>query len=250
MEPPMNHTRALFFILITTLFCLSVQAQISEKERLSGFAEHQLKQKRFEEARIKGERAYLEEEEQWEHEKNRNLQEYKTEKKKAVVNDLGPAAKADAAAKKAYEDEYELARRAYTKKRSDQQSVVRDSKTLPSEAQELGLNEERPRYDYSKRVLFGAQPKYGKSVSGGGVRGGGSRGSISPGGTSFPPPPTFDDFGGGDSGYVPAPTMPEDFGDIPPPPPPPLPMDDFGGGESMDFPPPPPPPPFGEEGGF
>lgn len=247
----MKHAQALIFILISILFCMSVQAQISEKERLSGFAEHQMKQKRFDEARNKGERAYLEEEEQWEHEKNRSLQEYKAAKKKAFVNDMGPAAKADAADKKAYEDEHELARRAYTEKRSRQQTVVRDSKNLPTEAQELGLHEERPRYDYSKRVLFGAQPKYGKAGPGGGLQGGGTRGGFTPGGTSFPPPPTFDDFGGGDTGYVPAPTMPEEFGDFPPPPPPPpMPMDDFGGSESMDFPPPPPPPPFGEEGGF
>lgn len=247
----MIHSVRLTLILAPFFLASLAGAQISEKERLSGFAEHHKNQERFEAARLKGERAYLEEEEQWEHQKSRTLESYKKSKKQGIVNDEGPEAKADAVAKRAYEQQYEQDRRTYTEKRSAQDVVVRESQNLPSELQELGLHEERPRYDYRKRAMFGGQPKYGSTASGG--SGGSSRGgSISPGGTSFPPPPTFDDFGGGDGGYVPAPNMPEDYGDVPPPPPPPMPMgDDFGGfGGEQDFPPPPPPPPpFMDEGG-
>lgn len=247
----MTRTSRLILIFVPFFLGPGAGAQISEKERLSGFAEHQKNQERFDEARLKGERAYFEEEEQWENQKNRTLEGYKKTKKQAVVHDDGPEAKADAAAKIEYAKKYEEDRRAYAKKRSRQDVVVHEDLNLPTEAQELGLNEERPRYDYRKRAMFGGQPKYGKVTGGSSssAGGGSGRGSISPGGTSFPPPPTFDDFGGADGGYVPAPSMPDDFGDIPPPPPPPMPMGDDFGGEGMDFPPPP-PPPFNDDGGF
>lgn len=221
-------------------------AQVSEKERLSGFAQHHKNLDRFEEARVKGERAYLEEEEQWENLKNRSLEEYKKNKKQIVMDEDGPEAKADALAKKGYDENREKERRAYEQEKAKQQLIVRENLQLPSEAQELGLDELRPRYEYRKRALYGASPKYGKMPSSSGGRSSFGGGAISPGGSSFPPPPTFDDFGG-DGGYVPAPNMPDDYGDVAPPPPPPPFGDDFGGG---DFPPPPPPPPpFGEEGG-
>jgi hypothetical protein len=107
----------------------------------------------------------------------------------------------------------------------------------------LGLDTERPRYDYRKRAMFGAKQKLGSSASSG-PSGSGSTPSFG-GRGSLPPPPTFDDISGADNGYVPAPNM-DDFGDIPPPPPPPPPMydggtPDFGGGTGGgDFIPPPP----------
>lgn len=226
-------------------------AQVSEKERLEGFAEHYRNQDRFDEARRKGERAYFEEEAQWDAQKQRQLAEHKKHQKEGEMPEDGPEAKADLKTKKVYADEYEKSRQEYVKNKNHYSVVNREKLHLPTESQELGLNLERPRYEYRKRASYGGQPKFGKMT--GGAFGGGARGgSTSSGGSSFPPPPTFDDFGGG-GGYVPAPNFPEDFGDVPPPIPPPSGFgDDFGGGGGMDFPPPPPPPPspFGDEGGF
>lgn len=249
-------SRAVFLLILSSLVTNWSWAQVSEETRLRGFAEQRKNATQFEEARQRGERAYLEEEEQWENQKNRDLDEYKKSKKKIEMNEDGPEAKADAAAKKALAKTYEEDKQAYNAEKSKQEKLARESLNLPSEAQELGLDENRPRYDYRKRASFGAQQKFGKSASTGGGSSSSSGGSSSYGGGSsspgnFPPPPTFDDFGDG-GGYVPAP-MPEDFGDVPPPPPPPPPpYDDFGGfGGGVDFPPPPPPPPpFGGDGDF
>lgn len=247
----MSNSSQFLFIFFALLLGASAGAQSSEKDRLSGFAEHYEDQERFGRAREQGEKAYFEEEEQWENQKSRALKDYKATKKSESMSDEGPEAKADATAKKEYLDSYEKERRTYAKERAKQDVVVRENANLPSEAQELGLDRERPRYDYSKRALYGAQPKYGKGAPGsGGTFGGESPRAISPGGTSFPPPPTFDDFSDNDGGYVPAPNIPEDYGDVPPPPPPPpIPMgDDFGGESDFPSPPPPPPPPFNEDG--
>lgn len=240
---------AAFFI--TLVSASTSWAQTSEVERLSGFAQHQKNYEQFDKAREKGERAFLEEEEQWENQRKRDLQIYKREKKSQFVSEDGPEAKADALAKKQYEIFIEKERKAYAERKSKQKEVRREAENLPSEMQELGLADNRPRYDYRKRSLYGAPSKYGKLQGGSGSSGGGSFGGGSgSSGTSFPPPPTFDDFG--DGGYVPAPNMSDDFGDVPPPPPPPPPGfgDDSGGFGSGEFiPPPPPPPSFGEDGG-
>lgn len=229
----------------------------AEKERLSGFAEHQNSEKQFDVARQQGERAYFEKEEQWEVQRERALLDYQRHKTKNEMTEDGPEAKADIAEKKNYEQEYEKSRIAYEAKKS-QMTQVRRGAGMPTEAQEYGLDVERPRYDYKKRASFGAPLKFGSArPSSGSTRpsspsyGGGyvppptyDPGPTFGGDSGFPPPPTFDDFGGeGDGGYVPAPNM-EDYGDVPPPPPPPPFGDDFGGGGfNPDFPPPPPPPP-------
>lgn len=219
----------------------------ADETRLLGFAEHQKNGKQFDKARVQGERGYLEGAEQWEEQRHRELEGYKKSKKAKLMNDDGPEAHADEVAKKALNAEYEQTRLAWIAKKNQEDRMSRADKNLPTEAQELGLDMERPRYEYRKRAAFGAKPKFGSAVSAGSS---GSSGHS--GGTSFPPPPTFDDFSGGGSGYVPAPNM-DDFGDVPPPPPPPPPGfgDDFGGGYGNDFtPPPPPPPPFGDDGDF
>ena len=221
-----------------------------EKERLGGFAEHQNKQKKLDQLRESGEQEFLENEARWADQKNRQLLDYKKSKKNAEIKEDGAEAKADAASKKDYVDQYEKERVLFIKERVKRKSFSREALKLPSEQKELGLAEERPRYDYRKRVLYGANPKWGRKPPGSSVD------SFSPssGGTSFPPPPTFDDFGG-DTGYVPAPNMSDDMGDMVPPPPPPMPMGtDFSNGGfnemSPEFAPPPPPPPFVNEGGF
>ncbi|MGZ3772250.1 MAG: hypothetical protein ACXVCY_00150 [Pseudobdellovibrionaceae bacterium] len=235
------------FFLAVSIFSSSVWSQTSEKARLSGFNEHNKEQEQFDTARAKGERAHLEEEEQWENQKNRTLHEYKKTKKKAEISDDGPEAKADDAEKKKFAEAYSKNKQDYLKEKSKQEKVVREDAHLPSEAQELGLEVTRPRYNYRKRPLYGARQKYGKmpGASSNGSSGSSSGGSPYSGnsGSTFPPPPTFDDFG--DGGYIPAPNMPDDFGDVPPPPPPSSFGNDFGGSDSFPPPPPPPPPPFG-----
>lgn len=247
MKPPGRLT----LLLLLSFVASSAWGESPDEARLQGFAQHHKAKDRFEQARQQGERAYLEEEDQWERQKDRQLEEYKKNKKSIVMTEDGPEAQADAAAKKRWDESYEKERRVYAAESARRESLDREAKKLPTESQELGLLEDRPRYDYRKRAMFGGKPKFGSSASSGSS--GGSSfggGSSSP---SFPPPPTFDDFGG-DGGYVPAPNMPEDYGDIPPPPPPPPPPfgDDFGGGfgGDSDFPPPPPPPPFEGGGDF
>ncbi|MGZ3769596.1 MAG: hypothetical protein ACXVCP_10620 [Bdellovibrio sp.] len=235
------------FILVSLLSSFS-WAQTSERTRLSGFEEFKKEEGQFDTARAKGEKAHLEEEEQWINQRNRNLNEYKKEKKQAEISDDGPEAKADAAEKKKYAEVHEKNRKDYVIEKSKEEKISREDLKLPSESQELGLNETRPRYDYKKRVLYGARQKFGKTPAETASSSSPGRPGSVPGSgptPNFPPPPTFDDFG--DNGYVPAPMPPDDFGDMPPPPPPPPPPpfggDDFGGGDSFP-PPPPPPPPF------
>lgn len=225
----------------------------TEVERLTGFAQHQNDNVKFDKAREQGERAYLESEEQWENLKARELSEYKKQAKDRAMSDDGPEFQQDTLQKKAQEKVYEENRDAYLRDRAQKRSLDRKALNLPSEEQELGLDQERPRYDYRKRATFGATPKLGKSTLTPGRSGGsGSSGSYGGGGgsPSFPPPPTFDDFQ--DGGYIPAPTLDNDYmGDIPPPPPPPPPFGMDGGfnGDGGEFPPPP-PPTFGDEGEF
>ena len=237
-------------ILICSVISSAAHAVSSEESRLLGFAQHQNNNKQFDKAREQGEKAYLEEMEQWDLGRKRDLQEYRKTKKTQVMADDGPEAQADEAARKKYKENYDKVRREYIAERAKEQALERSAKGLPSEAQELGLDQERPRYDYKKRAYFGGKP--GK-VSAGSSFGGRGSGSGSYGGgnnnaTPFPPPPTFDDF---DNGYVPAPNInPDDFGDVPPPPPPPAPIpgafDQGFGGDGI----PAPPAPFPEDSDF
>lgn len=242
--------------LILTAFFLSfwglnATAQDSEVDRLSGFAKHQKDNVQYDKAREQGERAFLEEEEQWENKKQRALEDHKKISKQRVMDEDGPEAQEDAAQKKKVAEKYEKEKELYAENRKKKKSFDRQALGLPTELQELGLDQERPRYDYRKRASFGATPRFGKNLpSSSGSSGGGSFGGGGGGGSpsNFPPPPNFDDFP--DGGYLPAPTLNDDYmGDIPPPPPPPP----FGGdpgfqGES-DFPPAPPPPFMGDDGG-
>ncbi|WII71557.1 hypothetical protein QJS83_13895 [Bdellovibrio sp. 22V] len=119
--------RRLNLIIFVLLVSTTVSAKNAEEERLSGFAGHHKEQNQFETARQKGERAYLEEEEQWENQKLRNLEAYKKTKKEEKMSEDGPEAKADAAAKKAYDASYEKERREYIVEKSKKDDeVVRD----------------------------------------------------------------------------------------------------------------------------
>ena len=150
---------ALSLILATSLSSSLASAQSAEETRLRGFAKHQKEQTQFEKARVQGERAYLETEDQWESQKSRQLQEYKSSKKQVSMDDDGPEAKADAAAKKAFTDNYEESRRNYLQKKTNNEISDRKQAGLPTESQELGLDQDLPRYDYRKRAMFGAPSK-------------------------------------------------------------------------------------------
>ncbi|MEK2688473.1 hypothetical protein [Bdellovibrio sp. GT3] len=238
----MNPPRSLLIILSLTLSATLAHALDAEETRLRGFAEHQKRQSRFEEARQGSKLSYQEEEEQWLIEKDREREAYIRNKPKAITMDENsPEYRAWERERKSEEQAYNQARNEYSAKMHKQEKLDREAKGLPTLAQELGLDEERPRFDFAKRN-FGT-----KSASSGSGSGRGS--SFGGGGSSFPPPPTFDDFS---DGYVPAPNIqPEDFGDVPPPPPPPM-VPDFDGNFSngSEFIPPPPPPPGNFDGDF
>ena len=239
MKPVMNRLSLFIVIMAPSL----VLAQSREEVRLNGFAQHQKNGKQFGNARSQGEKAYLEEQEQWELSRQRTLEDYKKKKAAQVMEDEGPEYQADQVTKKKWDANREIEREKYAAKRHEE-VLDRKAKGLPSEEEELDIAEERPRYDYRKRASFGAS-KSSTSSSGGSSSGrsGGAAPWTGGGGSNFPTPPPFDDFGG--EGYVPAQNAPEDFGDIPPPPPPPPVFED-----NFDGPNPLPPPVFDDGGDF
>lgn len=239
----MHLSKKLLFFLLLSTFSREAFSAGADEVRLRGFAEHQSDGVQYDKARAQGERGYLEEVEQWDNQRQREAEEYRKLKKSKEMPDEGPAFKADAEDKKLAAVEYEKTRRAYLAEKLQDDKLSHADKTLPTEIQELGLDRERPRYDYRKRAVFGGKPKFGQTAN---ANSGGAK-------SNFPAPPSFEDFGGAGGGYVPAPNMPEDFGDVPPPPPPPPPgfgEENFGGGYGNDFPPPPPPPPVFDDGDF
>lgn len=244
----MNLPRNLLASISVLVFSVVGHTMGPEEFRLRGFAEHQKENEQFDRARQRGERAYYERLDQWETVRKRNLDQYKKEKKENKMTEESPEALADAAVKQAYEEQRLQSYRDYQAQQKAE-VVDREKKNLPSEAEELGIDKQRPRYDYKKRALYGGEPKYrresmGTSFGGRDSSGGTSfgDGNYDSGTVDFPPPP--DDFG--DGGYVPPPVV-DEFGDAPPPPP----YDEtYGNGEYENFPPPPPPPPpFDESGG-
>lgn len=216
-----------------------------ESTRLRGFFEKQRENAQLDKTREAGQLAHDEEYAKWEAEREKAIAEHR---KRVIVQspqEGGPEYKEYQRQKEIEKAEYEAAQKEFAK------NVVKyDRKVLNSilpEEKELGLYSDRPRYDYKKRCSLGfsgKQCKPGAMASSGGS-------SSSGGGSFFPPPPTFDDFGGNDSGYIPAPNLGEGDADFPPPPPPPLFPDSDQGFENPgmmdlgnDYIPPPPPSPF------
>lgn len=241
------HLRATLLIFLWISPCL-LSAQVDEKERLSGFAEHYKGNSQHDREREKGIKDHRRELDAWDSEREKARFDHKKERKSSEMTEEGPEAKADLREKATYTKEIETARRDYVSKKSRQDNFSRKALKFPSEEEELGLIEDRPRVDYKKRATYGAQPNYSKMpVSGSSPsRGGGSGRFGGGGGESFPPPPAMDY----DDSYVPAPGFDRE-GDVEPPPAPPFPEDfeDMGpeGGADDFIPPPPPPPPgFGD----
>lgn len=237
----MNLPKFLSLILFVSLFLSLTQrswASSAEEDRLRGYSEHKSENDLFDKTRAKGERAFLEEAEQWENQRRRDSVEYKKQKKTIELKEDGPEAKADVEEKNKWLKDAKESHREYVKERAQIRSDILDRKKkgLPTEQQELNIAEERQRFNYKTRPTFGGKYKWGKSESASSSSGGGY--------TS----PSYGDFGGGSGGYVPPPSLPEDYGDVPMPPPP-VPgfgEDSLGGGFNNDFSMPPPPPPMGD----
>lgn len=231
-------------LLLSLMLVLPVSARIQEhemeQERLSGYKEYVEESQVFDRERLRSYRAYLESVEKDLFEKNKALRDFrKSQKLEKQENDevdnykeyLAEQLKLDKADRVAME-EY---------RKNQRKSKIIQNKRDFTEEEELGIFVERPRYDYKKRAIYGAKPKY-KIATKPGAGSSGSSGASAP------------DFAT-DSGYIPPPPPPlpaemsnEPFYDeIPPPPPPPFPADfNNGGGEMGDgyIPPPPPPPPM------
>lgn len=242
----MNSTRGLLlsFILVSTVWLQPAQGRIQEhemeQERLSGYKEYVDENQIFDRERLRSYRAYLESVEKDLFEKSKSLRDFRKTKKiekqesdeidnyKEFLSEQLKQDKADNVAMQEY------------RKNQRKSKAIQDKRDF-TEEEELGIFVERPRYDYKKRALYGAKPKYKIATKAGSGAGGGGASSPSP------------DFAT-DSGYIPPPPPPlpaempnEPFYDeIPPPPPPPFPADFGNGGEMGDgyIPPPPPPPPM------
>jgi hypothetical protein len=241
------HRYFLVFILRTSLalammdFSCVAKAQEDHPEvvRTEGFKEYKRQKKFIEEEREKGLSLHLERQEIERREYDEALKEYRKEKAKEKPPELTPLYKEYLASK----DEDQRQNQADLEEfREDKKAQNRELKIVHLDPmEELGLPEDRPRYDIKKRALYGATTKHFGRVSGAGVPDSGSSGG-SGGSSNFTPPSSgFDEFPPPSSGG-----FPEDNFDVPPPPPPPMPFDD--GGTSFntpfeDFPPPPPPPP-------
>ncbi|NUM60174.1 MAG: hypothetical protein HUU56_16185 [Bdellovibrionaceae bacterium] len=230
-DTPKKNLFYLNLILVLLLAGFFLKAEEEEYERLQDFKRFKKDNKIIDEEREKGLAVYLEELDKEAFESRKALQEYKKQKKTERNSEDS----------KYYEE--------YLKEKKDQEQVyqedldeyLKDKKKYSSgkykrpfsEEFELGILSDRPRYDYKKRALYGAKPKF-KSSEGKGSSSGGASGTNSfPGSNNSRP----------DNNFTPPAPVDPFFDDIPPPPPP-MPMDDGGGFNNDGFIPPPPPPPM------
>lgn len=231
----LSYSAATFFVVFgVSHLTFAIDGTSAEEFRLRGFAQHQKDNAQLDKERLAAEVAHLEELQKWELEREKGVAAYRKEAKVQSPAIGGPEFRLDQQEKEEFRLSYEKSQKEHAK---NKKTFNRESrKDLVSVEEELGLLSERPRYDYDKRCSLGFAGKFcGKSSASSGRSGGAGGGSS---GTYFPPPPTFDDFGG-DSGYIPPPNFGDGEGDSgfpPPPPPPPVfdgmgnSSDDFGGG--------------------
>lgn len=238
-----------FIRIILILINLSAYSQVDDNRRLSGFAEHKKYQKKFDAFRESKVNEFIKEKEQEEKEREQAAENYRKKKKLAHNLEEGPEYQEYLREVRHRQQRYHEATEEYKREKALDRAKI--EKRHLSEEEELGLNEENPRYDYSKRCIYGGYSKLCKKLAGPGGANSGSGsagrfggGNSSSGGGGFPPPPppTFDDFG---DDYIPPPNFSED-GELLPPPPPMM-NDDFG---DSPLPPPPPLPPLPGDGDF
>jgi hypothetical protein len=228
------------FMLISTLWGWPAQARIQEhemeQERLSGYKDYVDENQIFDRERLRSYRAYLESVEKDLFEKSKALRDFrKTKKIEKQESDEVDNYKEYLSEQLKQDKDDNVAIQEY-RKNQRKSKAIQDKRDF-TEEEELGIFVERPRYDYKKRAMYGAKPKYKIATK---PSSSGDSGSS----------PDF----ATDSGYIPPPPPPlpaemsnESFYDeIPPPPPPPFPADFGNGGEMGDgyIPPPPPPPPM------
>jgi hypothetical protein len=226
--------------------CTQAQAEHPEVRRTRGYPEYKRQKELLQKDREKGLELHLERLEIEKREYNQALEEYRKQKRKEKPLE------ATAAYQESIRDRYEDQRR-YQEDLEDFRADKKIEKKQLEQAhldklEELGLPEDRPRFDIKKRTLYGAKSPFGKPLPSSGS-GGSSSGASNYNPPSAPaddntnlytPPPSnaFDEF-------PPSPSFPgEDNFDLPPPPPP-MPFDDGSQGMNApfdDFPPPPPPP--------
>jgi hypothetical protein len=200
--------------------------------RRNAYQQHRDEDKIFDQERDKGLALFLEEEERWNRLREKESREYAQNRAKPM-DEFGPEYKQDQKEKENYEKQRELDRKRHVRTKSKIFLEFED-KIPQSEEKELGIAEQRPRYELRKRGR-------NKWLNAGKVIGGPGGSSGSPFDAPPIPQPSPGDFV--------APPMDNSFEDIPPPPPP-IPYDNFdnsnaGGFDSGfgDVPPPPPPPP-------
>lgn len=210
-----------------------------ESNRRKAFKEYEDEKKKTEKEQNKGLSLWLEEQEQWDMNREKAKFEYKKEKR-PTPDEGSPEYLADLAEKQRAQRVVEEGRKQHI---AIKQNIIAQfqPQNVTTEEEELGMYNNRPRYDLRKR----GRNKWSK---GGSSFGGGSSGSSGSGSGGFqndnfdfppPPPPDFN-------------SIPQDggFDDFPPPPPP---SGDFGnapgtfdsGFGDAPIPPPPPPPPDG-----
>lgn len=216
------------------LFVGHARGQESEVERLDGFKSFKKENSIYDREREKGYAAYLEALEKQAFENKKSLEDYRKNKK--LEKPLEETKYYSEYKKDQLEDqkEYEEAQKNYLAEKKKWSSAK--FKRPFTEEFELDILSDRPRYEYKKRAMYGAKPKY-KPAPGTGSSAGGY----------VPPPPDF----GGDGGFIPPPPPPpafEPMDEIPPPPP--MPMDGMGDFNNDGFIPPPPPPPPMFDGEF
>ncbi len=211
-----------------------------EVERARGFQEYLEQKRKLMKTQDQGLQIYLEGLEVQAREQERARQEYKMQKKSEIKPELSREYQEHLGERQATRDEKDLLELNYRKEKLVEAQILNQIRL--DKMAELGLPENRPRYDLEKRSLYGGQPQFSRSKvpfpnqpSAPNFGSGGS--PFPPSQEPFPPAAPFDDF-------PPPPAFPDDNFDLPPPPP----MDplegESGTGSDDFFPPPPPPPAF------
>lgn len=221
-----------------------VESEHPEVERVRGFAEY-LRQKNKRDTDLeRGLQIHLEKLEIQAREYEKARQEYAREKKREVPPENSVAYRDHIIERQNIRKEDQNAIQEFKVEKARERSLLRsvglDGMT------ELGLPENRPRFELEKRTLYGGKATFSRPKDPLPDRNFGR-----PSNNNFtqppPPPSDFPDFGAESAPFdeFPPPAFPEgDNFDLPPPPP----MDPFlgepGTGADDFFPPPPPPPEF------
>ncbi len=232
-------TRQILFMTMLSMFSYQLafaQVEHPELERVRGFDDYKMQRQMNDREREKGLALHLERIEMERREYEAALQEHRKVKRKEKPLESTPS----------YKENVRDRERDKQRRIAEQEEFIADKKVERrrlnqakiNKLEELGLPEDRPRFDIKKRTLYGAASPFDKAPP---STGGGGSNSFAPsdGGFPMPPPAQFDEF-------PPPPTFPgDDNFDLPPPPPPPMPYDEGMGMNNPpfdEFPPPPPPP--------